>query len=358
MTAARLRPIPTEPQPEDSGQTVTEALVNLVAHRIQPGGSVLDAPECVESVWGVGHRCMWARGEPFVLVGPDGTGKTSIAQQLVIHMVGVRAGPFLGMNVSPPAGRVLYVAADRPTQALRSFRRMVTEDDREKLDDRLVIWRGPLPFDLGREPMGLLELARRVEAGAVVIDSLKDCASDLVKDEGGQGINRALQHAVAEGVDLCLLHHQRKAQAGGTKPNSISDVYGSRWLTAGAGSVAMVWGQAGDPVVELTHLKQPDEVVGPLEVVHDHVAGVSRVEDHVDAAALLRGAANGLSAAGCAYLLCKIPPGEQPSRNQIERARRQLERLTKEGRAHRHDGSKGGDATLYFAVDTRHQEAG
>jgi RecA-family ATPase len=60
--------------------------------------------------------------EPFILCGPDGVGKTTIAQQLVLHLVGAIDGPFLGLSVQS-AGRVLYLACDRPPQALRSFRR-------------------------------------------------------------------------------------------------------------------------------------------------------------------------------------------------------------------------------------------
>ena len=44
---------------------------------------------------------------------------------------------------------------------------------------------------------------------------------------------------------------------GGAKPKRLADVYGSRWLTAGMGSVLLLWGEPGDLVVEVRHLKQP-----------------------------------------------------------------------------------------------------
>ena len=71
------------------------------------------------------------------------------------------------------------------------------------------------------------------------------------------------------------MHHGRKANADNKKPNTLDDVYGSAWLTAGMGSVICLWGKPGDSLVELTHLKQPAEAVGPMMVLHDHATGRS-----------------------------------------------------------------------------------
>lgn len=83
-------------------------------------------------------------------------------------------------------------------------------------------------------------------------------------------------------VDVLLLHHQRKSVEG-RKPTSLEDVYGSTWIAAGSGSVVLLWGDPGSELVELSHLKQPAEVVGPLNVEHDHHRGTSRVTRGWDA---------------------------------------------------------------------------
>ena len=325
-------------------------LVGLSANRALSGGAILDAPEMVESVWGAGHRCLWPKGEPLVICGPDGVGKTSLVQQVTLRRCALIDEQFLGLPIDP-AGRVLYLASDRPTQAMRSFRRMVGPSDRELLDERLTIWPGPLPFNLVNEPRGLVELARYFKADTVVIDSLKDVASDLSKEESGLGISAAFQHTVAEGIEVCALHHQRKAQNGSSKPRHLSDVYGSRWITASAGSVIMLWGEAGDLVVEFDHLKQPDETVGPFKVIHDHVYGVSTLAESVDAWAVVQRSWNGLTAATVASAIFST---ETPDRNQIEKARRQLERLVREHKIQKRDGTKGGkgggDAALYSSL--------
>ncbi len=328
-----------------------ELLIELGASRATRGGTILDAPEVVESVWGDRHRCLWPIGEPFIVCGPDGVGKTTLAQQLVLHRAGVLDGPFLGLPVRA-GGRVLYLACDRPTQALRSFRRMVGDADRELLDANLAIWRGPLPFNLAAEPRGLVELARHFDAQTIVIDSVKDVAPDLSKEESGLGVNAAFQNAVAEGIEVAALHHQRKQQTGGAKPRHLSDVYGSRWITAGAGSVVMLWGEPGDLVVDFDHLKQPDETVGPFKVIHDHVYGVSSLTESVDAWSVVRGAKRGITASSVAVCLFDTPT---PDRNQIEKARRQLERLFREKKIRKRDGTRGGpgggDAALYGPPD-------
>jgi hypothetical protein len=41
------------------------------------------------------------------------------------------------------------------------------------------------------------------------------------------------------------------------------DVYGSTWLTAGTGSVILLHGEPGDPIVSMHHLKKPVAEGGP-----------------------------------------------------------------------------------------------
>ena len=342
--------VPPWERPTEGASEVEVRVSVAAAARAVSGGAVLDVPDAVPSRWGEGERSLWARGEPFLLCGPDGVGKTTLAQQIVLHLTGVRTGPLLGLPVEP-ARRVLYLACDRPAQAMRSFRRMVTEDDRPLLDDRLVVWRGPLPFDGAREDTGLLAMATELGADVLVLDSVKDIAADLSKEEAGQGINMALQRCVAAGIDVLGLHHQRKAQANAGKPKALADVYGSRWITAGAGSVAMLWGEAGDSVVELSHLKQPSESVGPMKIVHDHTTGTTTVAEQVDAWSAVKGATRGITAGGAAMIMFGEPT---PDRNAIEKARRQLDRLARDGKVHRKEGARGGkaggEATTYYPL--------
>ena len=97
-----------------------------------------------------------------MLVGPDGTGKTPLVQQLTLGRIGLRSR-VLGMRVAVDERPVVYLALDRPMQAARSFARMVGEGDREALAARLIVWKGPLPFDVVREPFALADFLSRME---------------------------------------------------------------------------------------------------------------------------------------------------------------------------------------------------
>ncbi|CAN5595486.1 hypothetical protein BH18ACT1_BH18ACT1_00240 [soil metagenome] len=316
-----------------------------VTARLVDGATfILDQPDAVPPICGEDDRGLWSPGESLEIVGPPGVGKTTLTGQLTLSRLGLR-GDVLGFPVVPGLKRVLYLACDRPPQIARSFRRMAQEEDREVLADRLRVWRGPPVEDLARHPETLLQMAEDADADTAVLDSFKDVALGLSDDDVGAGLNSALQLALVGGVEVIGLHHQRKPTGGNAKPNTLSDVYGSVWITAGAGSVVLLWGNAGDPVVELTHLKQPADAVGPLHLLHDHDAGTTTVIDQLDVDDLVR-AQPGITAQDVARLLFDTAT---PDRNQKEKARRKLDKLV--GRSlYRSDGTPGGEAARYYQL--------
>jgi len=106
-------------------------------------------------------------------------------------------------------------------------------------------------------------------------------------------------------------------------------VYGGMHLTAGAGSVIALNGDAGDPVVEMRHLKQPMEEVGPFQVVHDHAAGVSSIYRSTDLVVVARsGGAAGVTARNAAMRLFE---SDKPTASQVEKTRRRLVALADSG---------------------------
>ncbi|MFI6979334.1 DnaB-like helicase N-terminal domain-containing protein [Embleya sp. NPDC050154] len=321
--------------------------------RMVSGASfILDIPRTAPAVWGHDKEILWAEGESLVIAGPGGVGKTTLAQQVVLASVGVLPD-VLGMPVRQ-CTKALYLASDRPPQAARSFARMVTEDHRELLDERLAIWKGPPPSDFVKDPQTLLKLCRAAGADLVCIDSLKDMTAELAKEEGGQGINKAIQLALVEGIQVVSLHHHRKAgggEQGGKEPLTTADLYGSVWIPNGSGSVISLWGAAGDPIVHMRHLKQPMEEIGPLRLRHDHNAGRTEVWHQVDILDMLRAAGTeGLSPVTLAVNLYPNPDAK-PTANEVEKARRKLDEYVKKGLA---KSAKQGTAktakTLYYPM--------
>lgn len=239
----------------------------------------------------MGHpeKTAWASGESLMIVGPPGVGKTTLAHQVILARLGLQ-DTVLDMPVAP-SKRVLYLAMDRPKQIARAMARRVDPlTDETILRDRLAVWQGPLPATLDKEPDLLADLAAAHQADTIVIDSLKDAVSTLVDDALAVAFHNARSRALRNGVEIMELHHQRKAAADaprGQRP-SLDRVYGSTWLTSGAGSVLFIAGEAGDPAVTVHHLKTVTGEIGPLQVIHDHVRGTTTVDPALDPSGLLK----------------------------------------------------------------------
>jgi replicative DNA helicase len=311
---------------DDLSQLIEQA--HPAPDQAQSGGTfIFDAPADVPAIWGNDTQVLWSEGEPMLLAGPPGVGKTTLAHQLTLARIGARER-VLEHDVMGVSKRVLYVAADRPAQIARSFRRMVTEEDRALLDRWLLVWKGALPFDLGREPERLVPFLRERDVGTVVLDSLSNCAMDLVKDDAAARVNHAMQAAAAAGIEVMALHHLRKGEGDG-RPRKLADLYGSTWLATGAGSVLLLWGEAGDPVVEMRQLKQPADEVGPMDLVHDHDTGTTTIYEAPDLLTMVRDAPAGLTAPDAARVLFG-----NDEKAAVEKARRRLRGLVRKGLLH------------------------
>jgi replicative DNA helicase len=187
---------------------------------------------------------------------------------------------------------------------------MVTEADRDALT-RLRVWLGPPPRDLGRHPDTLAELAAETRADVVILDSLKDMAVGLADDDIGAGVNRAIQTALAEGIKVAAVHHQRKG-------------------------------------------------VGPLTLEHDHETGTTVVNHGpADPLVMLRHAPGGLTISDVARVLFATA---DPNDNEKKRAERNLDRLVRDGLAYHQPLTRGGpggsQAGRYLAAESNGQSNG
>ncbi|MFD9485094.1 DnaB-like helicase N-terminal domain-containing protein [Streptomyces sp. NPDC059991] len=293
-----------------------------------------------EPLWGTRDETAWASGESLMIVGAPGVGKTTLAHQVILARLGL-GERVLGMPVAP-GKRVLYLAMDRPQQIARALARGIAPRHERRLRDGLVVWQGPLPATLDKEPDLLADLAAAHQADTIVIDSLKDAVSTLVDDALASAYNNARQRAIRDGVEVMELHHQRKAAEGAPHAANptLDRVYGSTWITSGAGSVLFVAGKAGALAVTVHHLKCPTGEIGPLQVIHDHERGISTVDPELDPVELLRKRPDGLTVRELAVIQSREA---DPDRSAIEKARRTLDRLVKAGLAVKAEGTAGGN---------------
>lgn len=228
------------------------------------------------AVWGSGHEILWAQGEPLLIDAGYGTGKTTLAGLLARGML--CGGAVLGYPVRKlDDGAILYVAADRPDQIMRSMARQFTEEQIDASGNRLVIWRGRLPADAAEKPRVLRDVAAYYGAKVLFLDSLKDVAKGLAEDRATAEYQDARKLLLESGCQLCELHHLTK---GGND-------YGSVWLPAGAGSVLRLAGKPGSTTAALTQLKAPAHFIPKMQIQIDRDHGEMTAagqpsEDHGD----------------------------------------------------------------------------
>jgi replicative DNA helicase len=330
-----------DPGPEDNPTRSYEQTV--VSSRMVPGDVfILGAPDHVPAVWGRGDEVLWAEGESLIIAGLPGVGKTTVAAQLVRGRIDPNAPDVLGYPIAPATKRVLYLAMDRPRQIARALRRTLGDLPPELLRERLTFWPGPPIAHIAKQPETLKGYADLAGADTIVVDSLKDAAIGLSDDEVGAGYNRARQGCIAAGIDLLELHHMVKRNASGGKPTTLADLYGSVWLSSGAGSVILLAGESGDPIVELLHLKQPAAEVGPMRVIHDHEAGTSAVWHSTDLLMMARIQSSGLTAKDAARAVLSREAQQRPGREgaaEVAGARAERpSRLRRGGRSDLHAG--------------------
>ncbi|BAH53678.1 hypothetical protein ROP_54310 [Rhodococcus opacus B4] len=323
--------------------------LNVHPERVLDGLSFLTEDADTVPLWGEAEKVLWAQGEGLMICGPQGVGKSTIVQQLVLARMGLRDPELFGFPVALDDRPILYLAMDRPPQIRRSLNRMVDSTDEAvaaALKRQLVVWSGPPPFDVGEAPRVFADWValHGREPGLVVVDSLKDLAGGLSTDETGGAINSAMQLILANGTEFIDLHHQRKANAENKKPDKLADVYGSGWLTAGLGSVLLAWGEPGARTVELSHLKQPQEKVGPLMVNHTHGTGASYAADPLEKLTELAISAGpaGITEAEAVRALFDVGSDDDEYTARRSNARRKLKRLTEDGVLKYRAGSRGG----------------
>ena len=310
-------------------------------------------------VWGHtdGGEILWAGGEPLILAGGIGAGKTTVLLQLIRGRLGLDTG-LLGWPIRPGERNTLYLASDRPNQIAKAMRRTTSPNENV---DRLKVIEGPPMFSIVENPEGLRDLARQADADTIGVDSLKDIAPNLSDEAVGSAINQAFQLCVADGIEVVANHHARKASGENKKPNKLDDLYGSTWVTAGAGSVLFLFGQPGADQVELIHLKQPEaKIEGPgganLTLVHDHEAGRSKLIGRFDPLQFLYNKGDkGATAKDAAKAETKQL---DPTGGNVKAGRRRLERLVTDGLAEKGegapvnpDGGRGSTAARYYISD-------
>lgn len=231
--------------------------------------------------------------------------------------------------------------------------RMVDLNDpaiRDGLKRRFVFWPGPVPFQCDDDPKLFAQWVLRLggdNVGMVIVDSVKDMLSNPNDNDAGIGFNDAMQRVIGEGVEFGCCHHNRKAQQQNSKPRNLSDVYGSRFLVAGLGSVCNIWADNSyDSLRELTQLKAPyGNPIRPLEYRDELLSGTSKAAaDWRDliVSKLAGAGVDGLTDAEIVYGVFESTAKDAGYEANRQKITRQLARWVKDGCAYERIGSERG----------------
>jgi hypothetical protein len=179
-----------------------------------------------------------------------------------------------------------------------------------------------------------VEWVLRQGVGCVVLDSLKDVAAELVKDDVGSAVNHAVQLLLVEGVEVVILAHPRKNYEGRMR---LDHVYGSYMITAGSGSVLAL---EGDPKAAQRTLRNLKPAAGDVDMrlTLDFETGeYVEAQPEVDVfEMLLQRCRNGATAEQLRQTYYGKP---RLTEAQTRKVRRQLGKLESSSRAVRREGA-------------------
>lgn len=318
-------------------QRTAQALLDTCSDQALDGVAFLESGIDTDPLWGVGSQALMAPGQGSMVFGTDGAGKSTIMQQFTLARTGLGDDEVLGFPVAQSDQPILYLALDRPEQIRRSIARMVDLTDaavRDRLKRKVIVWRGALPYHCDLDPKAFADWAMQIggdDLGLVIADSVKDMVSSCTEDSAGMGFNDTVQHITSRGVEFACCHHNRKPNAANTRPRKLADVYGSRWLTAGLGSVLNIW-KLDDRRRELTQLKTPyGNPVDPVEYADDYRRGVSNTTDRwtdVLVTAFVAAGEKGLTDAEAVAEAFKVGPKDESYHACRKRITRLLQRWT------------------------------
>jgi KaiC/GvpD/RAD55 family RecA-like ATPase len=190
-----------------------------------------------------------------LLTGPSGVGKTQFTLNCAIALALGR--PFLNFSIQRPT-KVLFASLEMAAPSLKYFLQQITAQLTQ--EELLVLEENLFILPLGESlPLTKEHGQRQFEtvladcgAEGYIIDSLGSTASSLSDEQVALDLmnwNEQLRNR--RKVFSWFIHHQRKADGSGRKPNKLEDVYGSHYFTARSTSVYCLWPSTTNPTTSI-----------------------------------------------------------------------------------------------------------
>jgi RecA-family ATPase len=203
---------------------------------------ILEAEIKVEWSW----KGLYQKAGYFLLTGPTGVGKTQFSTNFAAKLA--MGQNFLDREIAAPSKVGLFSLEMGLAEIKYFLEKQIAVYSKEELLTlqemfKVVPLGEPLYLNQNREKLRVEEYIEREELELVIFDSLGSITDEELSNETSiKGLmdwfDRLRQFY---GCGIWLIHHHRKAQAQNKKPNKLSDVYGSQYITARASTVMALW---------------------------------------------------------------------------------------------------------------------
>lgn len=194
-----------------------------------------------------------------LLTGPSGIGKTQFSLSFAQHLV--LGQPYLGRTVTE-GKRVGFLSLEMGLVDLKYFLGHQTKGiPAEKMSQfqeflRILPLGESLYLSKGSEQDAIEDWIHEEKLDGLIIDSLGSATEgelDAVEAKAIMDwVDRVRQR---HNCFVWIIHHHRKATGDNKKPNKLSDIYGSQYITARATTVLTLWETAVKDAISVLPLK-------------------------------------------------------------------------------------------------------
>ena len=200
---------------------------------------VYGAQEFVDAEFNVDWmvKGLLAQGGIGLLVGFAGTGKTQLSLQLGATMA-LGLDKFLKWENASTKKRVLFMSMEMGASSLHLFMSTIIEsyDDRETLNRNLLLYPlgEPLPLDTEKGQQFFDAVMDEFKPDIVILDSLQKIVSkELTDEQAVKNLFHYLSYARSryQCAMLVIHHNRKKPNDGQNHDTTLSDVYGSTYIT-------------------------------------------------------------------------------------------------------------------------------
>jgi hypothetical protein len=193
-----------------------------------------------------------------MLSGPPNVGKSQLSLRFCEKLA--KGEPFLQWKIPRPV-KTMFVSMEMPHEELHyALTHIMTIEGHELLRDNMFLMPVGSSVHLNSKiaQHELNKVIEEFQPDGIIFDSLgkgvgDEITSDKIILETFDYIDGTIRGEY--GAFAWFIHHPRKGQIGNKKPNTLDDLYGSRFISAGVTTAVGLWSEPNSPVIDVDCLK-------------------------------------------------------------------------------------------------------